>query len=168
MAVFVTVVVAACASRTPAASTRTDNVTLEASPCYGTCPGYRVSIFADGKVNFAGTVYAVAHGQAQIAAGTARALLRRFVNSGFADLDSNYSQQSDHCGSFATDGPAYKLSVHSAATSHQVSFYGGCYPDPHSTRGEQDRSDYRLLRSLTAAIDSVADARGWFRQSRDR
>lgn len=168
MAIVAAGVVAACAPRAPAASLRTGNVTLEASPCYGTCPAYRVSIYADGNVEFEGSLYAVAHGHARIAADSAQALLRRFTDSRFADLDTNYAQLSLHCGSFATDGPGYRLSLQMATTRHAVSYYGGCFPDPHSTRGEQDRSDYRLLRSLAAAIDSIVDTKRWFRQTRDR
>jgi hypothetical protein len=162
---FTACLVIACAPRSPSTPIGIERVTLDASPCYGTCPGYRVSVSTDGKVDFKGRAYAVARGHSHVSPEDARALLQRFSDAQFAALDSNYGQLSVHCTASVTDSPNYTLTLQAAGTTHRVSFYGGCHPFRKNAEDEQNRSDYRLLRSLATAIDSVADSRQWYRQS---
>lgn len=60
-----------CAHRAPFAYTDieytgVERVTLDASPCFGPCPAFRVSVSADGNVAFEGRSHAVAHGHSRI------------------------------------------------------------------------------------------------------
>jgi hypothetical protein len=155
---------ATCAPRARSTSLPMESVTLDASPCYGTCPGYRLTVSTDGNVSFEGRAYAVKHAHSQVAPELVRALIQRFADAQFAGLDSNYGQGSPHCGTFAMDGPAFTLILNANKASHVVRFYGSCWPDRESPQAEQDRNAYHVLSSLAAALDSIANTRQWYRQ----
>ena len=121
--------VAACAPRPPAAEAAPDTssagagaasdsavVTLERTPCFGTCPVYRVAVARSGAVQFVGTHHVVRNGTETDDIGPQRAdsLIKALEAGGYFEFAEEYVMNAPACGQYATDSPAVITSVTAA------------------------------------------------------
>src|SRR5262249_26517324 len=103
-------------------------ITLQRSPCLGTCPVYKVAIHGDGRVvftteilsgltSFIGVVWPGTH-EDRIAPGKVAALFEQFRKAGFFGLRNSYRIA-------AFDLPTYMLTVDMGQRHKSVEDYGG-------------------------------------------
>lgn len=71
-----------------------DSVTLSRSGCYGTCPSYGVTLYADGRVEWKGHSFIAAAGERkyQVPEAEARRLVERFQSAEVRGLCGDYGQ----------------------------------------------------------------------------
>jgi hypothetical protein len=147
---------AACGHRAPspapdAGSARGAVVTLERGPCFGTCPVYRVSLSADGMVEFLGTrfVSRVGNASARVAPDAVASLVRSLETSGFFGLADAYVPDAPTCGRYHTDAPTVSISVQAHGRDKTVRHDHGCGGAPDQLTGFEH------------LIDSVAGTARW-------
>lgn len=142
----------AAANISPAAAVDTSLVmTLERGPCRGTCPVYRVDLYADGKVRFDGKQHVGKTGMQNGTADVAQVgdLLRKFQGEEFSKVDTLFDMGSPACGSYIPDLPYSKVSAKVGTGMKTVHHDPGCRNAPP------------FLRTLEAQIDSVARTAQW-------
>jgi Domain of unknown function (DUF6438) len=128
---------------TAARDDATQVVSLERTPCFGSCPVYRVTISRGGMVHFEGTRF-VAHvgaDSAQIAKPAVDSLLAELDRGGFYDLEKQYVAGVSGCGLYATDLPGAITSVDDGSRSKRVQHDRGCSDAPQALATLEDRID---------------------------
>src|SRR4051812_14054201 len=88
-----------CNAKTPSIST----VTFERTPCFGTCPVYKVNVNGNGDVKFEGirNVDSVGTFSGHIDAAAVAQLSKAFEDAKYFSLQSNYGQGT--CTPYAAD-----------------------------------------------------------------
>jgi hypothetical protein len=117
-------------------------ITLERTPCFGTCPVYKVTLRRDGTAFYEGNEYVRQMGKHR---GTIEAplfdrLAQRVAGKGFFDLEGHYSEP-------VTDHPSVITTVLRGGTRKRVDRYANAGP--------------RALKTLERAIDAAANRIGW-------
>ena len=130
-------------------------ITLERTPCFGTCPEYRITIAADGAVIFEGRRFVKNAGSAKssISKEQVRELLAAFQKLNYFDLRDRYERPGDGCKQWATDHPTAVTSIRTNGKSKSVRHYYGC-------RGVDVLTE---LEKLEQAIDDVVNSAQWIR-----
>ena len=159
------VAVGACAPRTPAVEAAPDSstaqsgapggdsaaVTLERTPCFGTCPVYRVSVAPSGAVRFVGTHHVARQGAATADMGRERvdSLVRALEAGGYFGFADEYVMNAPACGQYATDSPTVITSVTAGGRTKRIRHDYGCFAAP------------RDLSALERLIDEAAGTAAW-------
>ena len=119
-----------------------DYVELQRTQCFGSCPVYKVRVYADGQIAWSGTrhVQVVGERTGQITSEAARALIDQFRAAGFWNLCQSYTRM-------VTDLPTAIAVVHVANSEKSVSDRAQGAPD--------------WLRDLDRTVDAVADTHAW-------
>lgn len=135
--------------------TQPDEITLERTACYGTCPMYTLTITADGKVTFEGRRFTKVTGQAtgRISKKAFRGLVAEFQKIGYFSLPDNYSPGTPQCPQRVTDMPAANTSLRLKGKIKGVAHYHGC-----GTSGKLQQ-----LTELENKIDEVAGTQKWIK-----
>ena len=152
--------VAGCASHPPAppsvaqAPTATADsavVTLERTPCFGTCPVYRVTASANGAVRFEGKSHVPHPGSAvgQVPKARLDSLLAELKAADYFGFEEQYVPGSPACGNAATDLPTVTTSVTLDGRTKRIEHYRGCAGAP------------RALSQLEERIDEVLNTAQW-------
>lgn len=136
-----------------------DSLVLERTPCYGSCPAYRLTIRGDGVVTF------VSHNPDDttgvrtdtIAPAQVAWLVRESGRLDFFALPPVIADDSTLCPLRATDHPGATVTISRGDSTHRVVDYLGCYAD-HDLAVNQR---VRQLRSLEVKIDSIAHSSRW-------
>ena len=128
-------------------------ITLERGACFGACPVYKLSIFADGKVEFEGKEFVKRKGKArgQITKAALQSLVREFEKINYLKLDNEYVTEGPNCPESWTDNPSATTSLNWRGKKKTIRHYHGC-------RGA------RVLEQLTALenkIDQVVNTKRW-------
>ncbi len=78
----------------PGVVSAADSVTLSRSGCYGTCPSYEVTLYADGRVEWQGHSFVAAAGERkyQVPEAEARRLIESFQSAEVQGLCGDYSR----------------------------------------------------------------------------
>jgi Domain of unknown function (DUF6438) len=153
-AAAVAVAVAACAPRpAPSDASPADDaaITLERTPCFGTCPVYRLSISAAGVVRFEGKAHVQHVGVAEdtIPAGRVDSLMNELEQRGYFGFAEDYIPDSPACGQYSTDSPSVISSVSAGGRHRRIQHYHGCNDAPPE------------LARIEARIDEVAGVSRW-------
>jgi len=154
------VAAAACSSgrRTPemaasvgGAGTETPVVTLERTPCFGTCPVYTVAISRSGTVRYEGRhhVTRAGVGTGRIPAARVDSLLAELEAGGYFGFADDYVMDSPACGMYATDSPTVITSATRGGVTKTVRHDRGCSAAPPE------------LSRLEQRIDEVAETGKW-------
>ena len=137
----------------PAAGARSEAtvVSLERTPCFGTCPVYAVTISGNGLVRFTGTRHTAHLGEATAEIPPERvdslvAALRAGGYFGFADA---YVLDAPACGRYSTDSPTVITSVTDGGARKEIRHDYGCSDAPPA------------LNALERRIDEVAGSARW-------
>ena len=144
--------VAGCASHPPAppsvaqAPTATADsavVTLERTPCFGTCPVYRVTASANGAVRFEGKSHVPHRGSAvgQVPKARLDSLLAELKAAGYFSFEEQYVPGSPACGNAATDLPTVTTSVTLDGRTKRIEHYRGCAGAPQALSQLEERID---------------------------
>lgn len=128
---FLMALVVSCAKSPDDTIAPTDQrFTLERTVCFGFCPIYQATVYADGRLVFTGERYTQETGEheKQMPDGTFERLVKIAEDHDFASFDARYpNEKGDNCGPVATDMPSVNIAVKSAPLSHAVSLYQGCF-----------------------------------------
>jgi hypothetical protein len=163
-ALFLVWGLAGCAPRPPApasppesavqsstASADSAVLTLERTPCFGTCPVYRVTVTAAGIVRFEGKSHVSHPGSAvgQVPKARLDSLLAELDAGGYFGFEEAYVMGSPACGNAATDLPTVTTSVRLDGRTKRIEHYRGCSAAPQA------------LSQLEERIDEVLDTGRW-------
>lgn len=120
-------------------------ISLERTPCFGTCPAYRLVIYEDGTVVFMGYRFVAETGihVGQIGAEAVTALVEKIVAAGYFGWDDAYLDQR------VTDLPTVYISVLGEADRKQIAHYLG------------DSGAPEALAEVEAMIDSAVNVSQW-------
>ena len=151
---LVAVVLAACSRREaePAAAPAAGPaVTLERTPCFGTCPVYTVAISRSGEVTFDGKRHVAQAGQAtaKIPPERVDSLLAELAAAGYFELADAYVMDAPACGMYATDLPTVITSAVRDGETKTIRHDRGCSAAPQE------------LSKLEQRIDEVAGTGSW-------
>jgi ankyrin repeat protein len=119
-------------------------ITLQRTGCYGSCPGYTVTVGTDGIV-FEGRGFVVASGRHtdSIDAAAVRNLAKRFVDADFYSMDAEYRAS-------VTDNPTYILSIDIDGHKKTVEDYVGAWEGMPA-----------VITELEEQVDTVARSDRW-------
>lgn len=136
--------------RTPTDSLALPLITLERTPCFGTCPVYVVSVAGDGSVIFSGraNVDSVS-GSARLPDTQVAALVRLFYDIQYFTLDDKYASGESNCRIYATDAPSVITSITTADKTKRVEHDLGC---PNAPNG---------LTALERKLDEIIGTSRW-------
>lgn len=138
-------------SGAPPAAADTPVVSLERTPCFGTCPVYRVTISRSGAVRFVGKHHVTTKGAAaaEIPPTRVDGLLLELEKGGYFGFADAYVMDAPACGQYATDSPTVITSATAGGRSKTIRHDYGCQAAP----GE--------LARLERLIDDVAGTDRW-------
>lgn len=121
------------------------SVTLERGICFGTCPVYTLTIFANGSVVYEGKDFVKELGvrNGSVNASIAEELFRMIDTSGFIDLADSYSAYD------ITDMPSATITLITKTKVKRVEHYHG------------DMTAPPILTDLENAIDQAANITRW-------
>lgn len=133
-----------------------DQVELQRTGCYGSCPAYTVTIKSDGSVIFEGKDHVQRKGRskATVAPADWDLLVAVLNRSHFFALKGRYSTEEDGCTTVWTDSPALGITATRGAEKKRVWYYQGC-------RGPQELD---AIAWLGATIDLIANTQKWVGQ----
>jgi hypothetical protein len=117
-------------------------ITLERTPCFGTCPVYKVTLRRDGTALYEGVAYVAREGRYRgtIGAPLFDRLARMAVEKGYFGLRGRYAVP-------VTDHPSVITSVLRGGTRKSVDHYANAGP--------------AALKALETAIDAAAREIRW-------
>jgi hypothetical protein len=137
-------------------------VSLQRTPCFGTCPVDKVILHADGTAEYEGTLFVERMGKykGRIAANDFKALATLVAQRKFFDLNDRYAAP-------VSDQPTLLTSVRRGATVKEVSDYGGAGPD---SLKEIEKRIVELMDKIEWKPELKAPGKqpGWARLSVDR
>jgi len=138
-----------------AAQDRSDFITLERGPCFGTCPIYQVTVARDGTVTFEGHNFVKTKGRAtaRIRPEDFTRLVKEFEKIKYDSLDDKYEPGLPGCPGAVTDLPYARTSIQKNGRTKNVSHYHGC----------RDSEVLRALTALERKIDEVAGTEKWIK-----
>lgn len=118
-------------------------VTLERTPCFGSCPVYTVSISGTGMVRFAGTRFTTQLGEAVAEIPPARvdSLVDELRSGGYFEFADAYVVDAPACGRYATDSPTVITSVFTDGVRKEIRHDYGCGSAPAALAGLERRID---------------------------
>lgn len=135
----------------PKADLQNATITLERTPCFGSCPAYRLTIHGDGSVVYTGlsnvTVEGVQIGR--VSDDQVRQLAERFYDIDYFALAGQYQ-----CP--ASDLPSAKTSIAIGGQSKAVDDYG-----PGMAVESQDCAAPDSLVQLENFIDEITNSQQW-------
>jgi hypothetical protein len=158
--VALAVLAAACAKPSPpvpatdavvGSADSSTHITLERSPCFGTCPVYTVTLEGSGAVLFQGRRFVADTGVSTATVPPARvdSLVAELVTNGYFDFADRYLPGEPGCEHAATDLPSATIEVHARGRVKRIEHYHGCSEAPPA------------LSALEERIDEVAGVARW-------
>jgi uncharacterized protein DUF6438 len=143
-----------------ATATRPDSIVLHRSPCYGTCPVYRLRVDGTGRVAFDdGRVLADS-----VSPSIVDSLMAFARDIGLLSLPDTIVSGSPYCQDEATDHSTITLDLFGAKPKRML-YYTGCYT---GTRLHAASDPMRRLKSFAAKVDTLSLATRWIQPARRR
>ncbi len=135
-----------CSAKTAALST----ATFEQTPCFGTCPVYKVSVTGNGSVRFEGirNVDSVGVFTGQMDAAAVQKLARAFEDAKYFSLLPSYTQ--NNCPNYGTDASRILTSITTPEQTKSIDHDLGC--------GDQAPA---ALPVLYRAFDEIVGTKRW-------
>ena len=134
-------------------------ITLERTGCLGSCPVYKLTINADGMVEFRGShvkegrMVSDAVKKGHISRDKLVCLLQAFQTADYWSFKDQYSFGDKACGESWTDYPSAITSIRVGGKTKSVDHYYGCQRNDRLT----------ILTELESKIDDVANTKQWLR-----
>ena len=142
---FAALVAASCTSG-PSGGAPLQGVSLEAGPCYGTCPVYSARVNSDGSGRFEGRQHTAVSGTREFSISPAQYqhIVQHLAPLRPARGDARYDR-APPCESMSTDMPSIDVVWHTAEGDQRFHYNYGCrISDSRSFNEHFDRA-YRLL-----------------------
>ena len=129
-------------------------IVLESTDCFGTCPVYKLTISANGSVEFEGRHYVKKKGvvRATIPREQLKYLVAEFESVKYFSLQDHYVSKEDGCTRVWTDHPTVKTSITITGKTKSVEHYYGCEGPPVLTQ----------LVALENKIGGAVNVSQWF------
>jgi Domain of unknown function (DUF6438) len=129
------------------------SITLERPGCYDNCPMYKVTISADGKVNYEGKGFVKVKGKAQtsLTAAQVKALEKAIAEVKFFSLQNEYISEKDGCKAVFPDASAAIITISSDKQTKSIYHYFGCDGHPDLTQ----------LTIFENTIDQIVNSAQW-------
>lgn len=134
-------------------------IKLARTACYGTCPVYELTIYADGKVIFEGkqNVRVQEKAEGQISQEQVKQIIDEFEKADYFSLNDQYKNAQDGCPTFWTDSPSVNTSIRFGEHEKAISHYYGC-----REKGGGGAKVYPAeLYQLESKIDEIANTKQW-------
>lgn len=141
----------ACAARAPRAPAQEPSdapgpapaISLERTPCFGTCPVYTVSVSPAGQVTFQGRAHVRLLGTAtgQIPPRRVDSLLVELEKAGYFRFASRYAASEAACGRYVTDLPVAITRVSLSGRTKRIEHDHGCGAAPAALAVLEKRID---------------------------
>jgi hypothetical protein len=111
--------------------THFDLITLERTACFGPCPIYKLSIWADGRVQYEGNNNVKIKGveKTHISSEEIAKITEAFNSINFFALRDQYQSVEDGCKTVATDSPSVIIGIKIGDQQKTVNHYHGCLAD---------------------------------------
>ena len=149
----------ACGSRTPVPAQQSGApteaaplaISLQRTPCFGTCPVYTIAVSPLGVVTFEGRaqVQLIGTATAQIPPRRVEALLIELERAGYFRFASRYAVSEPACGRYVTDLPTVISTARLRGVTKRIEHDHGCGAAPGA------------LAVLEKRIDEVLGSSGW-------
>jgi hypothetical protein len=143
--------VLACAPRSGVPLTERDTsatpvgpvVSLERTPCFGSCPSYTVSVSSSGLVAYNGraNVHRVGTDTARIAPQRVEALLLELERAGYFTFADRYALSEPTCRRYITDSPSAISSATFRGRTKRIEHDYGCAGVPGALTVLEQRID---------------------------
>lgn len=129
-------------------------IVLERGVCFGACPVYKLTISADGSVEFEGRRFVKEKGivRTTISQDQLKHLIAEFERAEYFTLQDRYVGEGDGCSEVWTDSQTVNTSITIAGKTKSVKHYHGCEGPPVLER----------LTDLENEIDEVVNSSQWF------
>ncbi|MBF0122889.1 MAG: hypothetical protein HQL21_05735 [Candidatus Omnitrophica bacterium] len=131
-------------------------IILERSRCFGLCPAYKLTIYADGKIEFIGDKFVNAKGPhaKTIPQKNVEFMFTEVYNANFFGLDGRYD-----CFE-GVDNPTVKIAVTKGERTKEIVHYHGCE--------SADQQELAALTILEDKIDELAEIADWKKFGKER
>jgi hypothetical protein len=143
---------AASATSPTAASGSGVLATLEHTHCLGSCPWYTLTVYGDGRVEWAGVVYVKVVGKqtAMLTAEELRSLRDAFAAASYLQLDDDYTCH-------ATDMPTVVISFRDGRRTKEIHHDEYCSEDPRVEKQPQ----LKKLTELETTFERIVKSERW-------
>jgi uncharacterized protein DUF6438 len=133
-----------------------DSVVLERTPCFGTCPAYRLSVARSGMIHFESRNPGEDGRRAMdsIPSNEFQTILVRAHFLEFLSLPDRIADDKRFCPHAVTDNPTTIITIFIPGKAKRVEDYHGCDWAPAG------------LRDLETYVDQVTNAKRWIRPAR--
>ena len=120
-------------------------ISLQRTPCFGSCPAYSISVDGDGNIHYFGEYFVPVLGDqfSRISSETVQQLLRAFERVDFFSLETTYINTN------ATDMPSAIITLNVDGVAKRVEHYYG------------DQSAPKKLLDLENEIDRLLNTAQW-------
>lgn len=131
--------------------------TIDRTPCYGSCPSYRVTVSSDGRVTWYGQSHVKTMGQATatLTGAQLKALRAAFEAAHYLDLTDDFACRE------VTDHPWVHTSFSDGKREKKIRHYHGCSSKP-------DRAHLEALNTLEGEIDRIVGTARWIGTNEER
>lgn len=144
-------------------------ILLERTGCYGTCPGYTLTVAADGTVVFNATSYWVEedgmsrHKQSgviisRVSQDQVRRLIAEFEKADYFSLRDSYKNDEGCPGGIATDMPTAHTAIRIDGRMKAIWHYHGCVD-----KGDMFKVYPPKLTELENRIDEIVNTGQWMK-----
>ncbi len=133
-------------------------ISLERTACKGSCPVYKLTVFADGLTNFDGKQDTKTIGIMRTKTDKKEIvdLIEAFNEADYFSLPDIFDRDSGGCGNWATDLPSVITSVRKDKKEKEIDHYYGCRGD-----GKAAEEPLKRLSALESKIDQIAGTKRW-------
>ena len=130
-------------------------ISLERTFCGGDCPTYKLTVTADGVVNFTGeeNTRKIGSSKSKISKDKLKQLVSEFERAEFFKFRDEY-ESGEICEQYATDFPSEIISIQINGKNKKVSHNFGCW-------GEKAKAELTPLVDLGKNIDKITNSKRW-------
>src|SRR5215472_12305424 len=141
-----------------------DQLTLERTECFGSCPVYRITLSGSGDVRYEGYKFVATEGQVddRLTARQLGELIAAINECNFFALRESYQSDFDGCPAILSDLSSATISVTLGGRTKRIQHYIGCVERSRDTSG--DFVPYPLkLYNLENRVDEVVGTKRWIK-----
>lgn len=122
-----------------------DSISYETGPCFGACPVYRVTLYADGRGTFEGRRFTAVEGERSFRATPDQFRAFSAHLAPVRPASGSVRHAGENCAMTATDMPSAEVRWRSTAGEQSLYFYFGCDMERHRALAERLRAAPALL-----------------------
>jgi len=134
-------------------------IIFERQGCFGSCPDYKLTINAAGKVEFEGRKYTETKGFAkgEISKEKLKEIIKEFEKVKFYSLPDHFTYGKGSCETVVTDMPSVIITIRSNKKRKKVFHYLGCFKN---TKPPFEIFPKELF-NLENKIDEIIETERW-------